>query len=214
MPWWAGNFVVVGGLALASWLVGLWIFRNYTPDSLPQWRWVNYTTLIIGGIGILGLLIDAQKDIGEREIAIERGRYHGEWGSFKFHMRSYEQYFCERKSSRTEISPPNFDDIIREQNSLCWWFKEANRKLETTDDNAAKGFKIEQIGGLPKLQFSQNAIPELADQYHRFHEERQLLLNAERRADTGGEKIAFSIFAPILLGIAFGLTLAKAQYVP
>jgi hypothetical protein len=52
------------------------------------------------------------------------------------------------------------------------------------------------------------------DRYRWFDSEREILLSAEMRSKIDDEKIYFSAFGSILLAIALGLSMAKAQYVP
>lgn len=214
MPWWAGNILVVVALAAVSWIVGLFLFRNLRPDAAEDWRWINYIILIIGGLGILGLFIDAQKDIAEREITFEMPRYGGSWKLLQSDVTFYQKYFCDTKFTRSEMSPPNFDDIVREENMLCDWFKKTAAVINPIDEQAAKSFRIEQLGDFPKSEFFDDMMNNLRNRYRWFDQERQTIISAETRANTAGEKIVFAVFAPMLLGIAFGLSLAKARYVP
>jgi hypothetical protein len=214
MDWWVGKYWVVLVVTVVSGVAGLLWFRNKAPGEVKDWRLPNYLILLGGGIGLLALLIDAQKDIGQRAIQIELPLYQSSLNFLKSDMHSSQRYFCDTRFQKSDLSPPNFDEISAEQKVLCDWFQGATAKIDPLVGLNAKGFRIDQVGGFPNSRFFADTVKLARDSYGRFDREREVLLAAESRSDTDEARIYISVFGPLLLGAALGLSLAKAFYVP
>jgi hypothetical protein len=214
MDWWVGNYSIVLVVTVVSCGFGLFWFRNKAPDKVEDWRRWNYAILLAGGIGLLGLLIDAQKDIGQREIQIELPIYQSSLNFLKSDIHSSQRYFCDTRFQKSDMSPPNFDEIVAEQKVLCDWFRKAGAQIDPLGSQSAKNFKIDQLGGFPDSRFFADTVRLARDSYGRFDKEREVLVAAESRSNIDEAKIYISVFGPLLLGAALGLSLAKAYYVP
>lgn len=214
MAWWIGSYWFAFALVIASFVLGLWWLRGKAPDQVETWRGVNYVILLTGGIGLLTLLIDAQKDIGQREAQIALPIYQSSLSFLKSDARDAQHYFCDLVFQKTDMSPSYFDEMVTEQKGLCNWFQNATSKINLLSGADAKSYKMEQVNGFPSTTYYADWIRLVGDSYGRFDRARETLLAAETRSNVDEARLYVAAFGPLLLALALGLSLAKAYYVP
>jgi hypothetical protein len=213
MPEWIGNHCLTVGAVIVSFFVGLVWFAGKKAHDVKHWRWPNYLILVLGGAGLWALLIDAQKDIGQREVQIELPRYQTSFFHLKAGLQYFRPDFCEKKFDNVDKSK-NFDDMIAEQQALCIWLEKIASKIDSLSEQQARTFKIDGVSDFPRSVFFSDKINLIRERYVSFDKARNILLSAEKRKDIDEMKIWFAAIGPILLGIALALSLAKAWYVP
>jgi|SRR5579864_304660 len=216
--------VVAAGTAFVSWLVGFTIFKpsadqppndTWTQaerEAAKHWLLVNIVIITTGGLGILGILIDARRDIGELDAAALRPRYHLSLSLLKSQAQSDQNWFC---NTRFHWEPryedqASFQKKQDEQSALCTWFTSLSKRLDLVTDEKGKEF---DLGDLPATSTYTDMLPLVHNAYAYFDNDRRALLKAEGQA-RAPDRVIFLLLAPLFLSVALGLAVAKAQFVP
>jgi hypothetical protein len=212
--------VVAVVLALASFVIGICIFR-YTAlrESKSEWlrfereaaiRWfpVNCIILAVGALGIVGFILDAHKVVAELQAEDIVSLYRGALEDVRSDMQFYNSWFC-----RMKINYPSSDadakDKDDEQAKLCDWFQSAANSLDNITSETGRSLKF----NFPSSKYFSDMVIASKRSYVRFDAARNDLLQAEAEARAPYRPL-FLGAASALLALAFGLSLAKARFVP
>jgi hypothetical protein len=108
--------------------------------------------------------------------------------------------------------PTQATEESKEQQMLCETFKIAVKNLDKLSVDEAKQLTAADLA-LPSARFFNEIIESIRARYKWFDEARDRLVKAEGEARSPYRAL-FLFGAPVLLSIAFGISLARARFVP
>jgi hypothetical protein len=175
------------------------------------WKLVDYVWLFTAVLGLLAASAQSDHFLSKRYLAtFERPRTETAYKLLRSTLDSYPTLCAPRH--RSPVSPPDFDEMVEEQQALCKRAKEiaAKMPLKITDD-----FPLLEQTGYEDLNYDAkyetyyvHAVSNAAEQYRQ--QQRRYAEFVAAGAQSGSEEM-LTVLGPLLLAFALSLRITKVS---
>jgi hypothetical protein len=185
------------------------LLRIWIPGPLGL-RVIEYIWLGLAALGLIGAAGEVRRVRAPYEI--EMAKAHARSALSLLHITTSSQHHC-MKFVRTEHSPRNFDDLVRQQAILCSWITRVDEMLP---DSITERTRPDSIT-LPPLRTTLTntsmlmVVREVQDGAQRIRSDLRQLESAIRSRELSGAETTFIILSPILVVVALALRITKVS---
>lgn len=198
-------------------LIGLTILMHLLlvwPRNLSKkgWKYIDYIWLGAGIISILGISANVRKTTASNWIKIEEARLIADGNSFSFFFVEPKSSHICMKYTKTENSPPDFDETQKEYDKACNWLHEVANILGKIDLNKFPEIKMSDF---PEVNFNYPILNITSDGFRRsiseYSKQRQKYFDTKETSLNNGWEDSLIYFFPFLLCFALAIRFAKVS---
>lgn len=203
--WWLSGLLL--GLILVLHIVLIWVW----PLGKVGWKRTDYIWLTIATLGLISLSGELRRWVSSNRLELATARVQYSLDSLRSYLvKSPPTHFC-TEFIRSELSPPNLDDIQRQYHLACDWLRTAPAALPKNDDPPFQPLNFDDTH-VPKGLDAPVLVDTIKWIRHLFEEYEQrrlsLIQTQQQTKQTDGED-AQRILSPILLCLALALRITK-----
>ena len=181
--------------------------------SKLEWKTVDYVYLTFAAISALAITIDNGITYSQMILPLEQSVTFTRYISVRELAISNKRILCDTQFVKSQISPKNFDDILRQDKELCNWFSLALDTILKEDQPDKVLLSTINYGSLPKLNnishrvllLYQNSFLIQVDGYNKAFDKYTRL---KEQSDSKNNYV-YKFFAPFFLPIALALRITK-----
>jgi hypothetical protein len=139
-----------------DWSTLFWIFVLAMAASHPLMWWLRrkprwhrglmYTATLIGGLTLVSGTYDSRERLAVWQKAALEPVLPARFALFAQQVKWEREYYCETHFVRSEYSPPNFDQLEREQKVACDLMTQISRRTQN-DGNAKAPITLPELNG-------------------------------------------------------------------
>lgn len=175
------------------------------------WKKVDYFWLAIGALGLIAASADARMLIAKNMVEQKAEAAIHRYKMLRTHLQFGTSIAICRKFNRTKFSPQNLDEIQKEFDAACDWFKLTVNKMPSGPGGALKRLEANEVLPIPKvtdpmLEEIFKEYQSLLAAYNRTADEVHQL---EAQSSHSGYEDLLRVLAPILLAFALALRITK-----
>ncbi|HHT9136865.1 MAG TPA: hypothetical protein ACFYEK_06405 [Candidatus Wunengus sp. YC60] len=194
-------FLIVLDLLLVRWL----------KLSKVAWKKTEYVWLGFATLGLIGMAIDAKTLLSRNLLQQHVERQYGMYVSVRQDIEFGTGAAICRKFIRSEYSPADLEEIQREYDFACTWFRERLVQLPHDPRPEFPDLVIDIASAMSKVTDEM-----LLEYFHLLSRDIEnykigldILQTLQRGANPEGSKDALIIFSPMLLAFALALRITK-----
>ena len=178
-----------------------------------NWKRIDYIWLGVGAIGVIASSAQAERFLASRNLEAHELYLVNAYADVRDRLfwGVNGGAIC-RSFNRTEYSPANFDDIVREYATLCSSYKEQLAKLPELPAIPPKS--LEDLGFvMPSARKDKdivfNVVDTLRFAVQHYNEIKSQYAELSSKATEGDADVLFKIMGPLLIAIALALRITK-----
>ena len=182
-------------------LVSWWKLDDIT------WKRVDYVWLGAAGLGLLAASAQAERVLAERYLIDQRVATASNYSFLRATLANPPGVCVPR--TRSDFSPPNFDEIVKEQAQLCEKAREIAARMKPLNDSfpalEQTGYEPVGQGAIHVPDFARE-MADIADAYRQQQSRYAILVEAAKQSDA---ELIFVVIGPLLLSFALALRITK-----
>jgi hypothetical protein len=182
-------------------------------SSWDCWRTLEVLALFLGSISFIGVIVQSNQVIqSDRAEALSQKVSLLGW---QLKTVGGLEYYCV-PAVRSQLSPSNFDQIEKERQSVCDWSRAFQRYLSSLNLDNAPIIDLSVVGNLPTLteQILIGDLRRIENALADYSRWRSEVIEARQSARSPGFALALANSAPLLLALAFSITLFRVLFKP
>lgn len=199
------------GVFFASLAFLHWLLIKVLKLGKRQWKEIDYIWISMSTLALFGASTTLRKALATRAIDLASARLQGSYSTLKFQLENLSGGAVCRTFIRTEMSPPDFDEIEKEFDSVCKYGRGARSRLTKeppTDERAVDDLALKDRP--PVKDAMLNSIYKQYDRTYEWFLETVDAYNGVRsRAENSLFDIIVMLLSPHLLAIALALRMTK-----
>lgn len=204
--WWIPLVVFVSALGACHFLFLWWPWRL----GKDSWKRVDYVWLTMTFISIIGLVSQSRQTLSSTYVpfAADQVRFHAQ--DIESDLAFSAHLNCDFPKIKGPNSPPNFDDMVKQENEYCAQLKGLQHTLEQRLSGGQKiDYDVSRDTEYPLADDFKNQRARLksdVDAYNKSVDKLQELQGESRRSV--GEEFLM-LLAPFLIALALALRMTK-----
>lgn len=213
LPDWAGNLHTLMWVTAIAFVIShfvLWYWRS------PRLHFAaNYAAIAIGGLSLMSAAFQARGQLAGLRYEVTTPRFDAERERIKESVESARHLLCDIRYQRSKESPPNFDQLIAEQDVGCAAARQLiarSREWITTSDEPIRVPRMGQEAA--KLKSSKGDFEFVHKSVADYNKDAVIRQAYGRQKRTSDWEIPLAVFGPFLAAIAFSLALAGLTFKP
>lgn len=209
LPWFTSTLWILGVFLLT--LAGFHlVFVRWWPLDKVGWKKVDYLWLSLVVLGLIGGVGSARQEIARGIAASAESRLESAEDLVEDRLSFGQSSVICRTFIRSESSPPPevLDQMQREFDQECAWFRAASDRLPTTPFVKRQFLRIEDFGN-PPSGGDRSAITNLEYSIRQYNEAVAKVEKISNAAGPSDIEAFIQILGPVLLAIALALRLTK-----
>ena len=186
----------------------LHLFLVYPKNlSKKQWKRVDYIWIELTAVGLIGTTNNVRLVLNKNQLLLTYPRLASQIKYINSFLSPEGSKIVCRTSVKTEYSPSNFDEIVKDDNNACEWSKKIYQIIKRIDTAAYTSVNMSEI---PPLETSENIWFKgvILDNINKYN---SLVLDKENCARQIDDlnKDTFLVFSPLLLILGLAIRLTK-----
>jgi gamma-glutamyl AIG2-like cyclotransferase len=174
-----------------------------------SWKRVDYVWLGLAVLGLLSASAQSEHFLSKRYLeTFERPRTQTAYKLLRMTLDSYTAMCLPRQ--RTPASPPNFDEIVQEQQTLC---RRAQEIMANMPTNITDNFPpLEKTGYEPfgiNAKYEKSYVRSVAEAAEQYREQQKRYEQFVSAGNLSLPEETLTVFGPFLLAFALALRITK-----
>ena len=173
------------------------------------WKRVDYVWLAAAAIGLITSSAQVNRALAQSYVeGGESARVVATYGFLRNFLNG--PFWVCLPRNRTEFSPPDFDEIVREQQTLCRQAKEVAARMPRdlpSDFPTLESMGYQRIGVMAKYEAGFGKM--LDDWAQQYQEQRAKYMNLVAASKQSGWELFMGLLGPLLLAFALALRITK-----
>lgn len=174
------------------------------------WKRVDYIWVGLASLSIVSGAAEARKVMSGVLYDQTTARYIADVNYVRRETQRWRDVYCNAQRVRSELSPSNFDELVRQEKMACQWFQEALDYLKKRDTQFEKGdfsislptYKVQDPYSLQGIHRVEDLVKEFVD----FKNYQKSLAAAKDRTEL---ELILLVFSPVMFAAAVALRLTK-----
>ncbi|MBV9249015.1 MAG: hypothetical protein JO227_07215 [Acetobacteraceae bacterium] len=204
--WWTPLLLFLAALGL------LHAVLIYSPLRLSSrgWKKVDYIWLTMSVFSIIGFVSQSRQTINTNYTPWMERQVRNSGSFVADALRDAAQLSCNVHFVKSDISPPNFDEIVQQGESYCAYVHDLQAKFQPV---VSDGKPIEHaFTSDPKFPLAYGADfnqPRIETWVANYNSNLQLLRTTKEASQRSDMEIALALIAPFLIAAALALRMTK-----
>lgn len=174
------------------------------------WKKVDYIWLSFTLISLVSLTSEARQLLASNILSLLETRVMSAGQDFQHTLPRWEEFVCNPPYQKSELSPPNFDEMMQELSRYCDWLGEISPIIDVSIEKR-------QIINHPQFDVTTGQLiivgnlEHLAFQIDSYNAALRELDQASLDAEKSEFDLMLGYFAPVLLAVALALRVTKVS---